>query len=211
MNDSGLAAPLLEAGLKLKDSIAASLGDIRVVGIIVTWKSDGFMVSFSFTKKIPPKEVVLEIDDDAPRIRQITSITALGSVPLIPELTPPPITELVIPCANRGQTTKTELTGPKSSQVTVKSGVGGFVYLPEHPIGQKRKGTSLLMSIKAAREKGEVRDAPDQPQRGFEADEFAWGVLRGMGYDAAKDKAPTPAESVQSNRERFGIGSNLKK
>ena len=95
----------------------------------------------------------------------------------------------------------------------MKSGVGGFVYVPAETVGHKRKGVSLLMSIRAARDKGEIKDAPDQPTRAFEADDFAWGVLRGMGYDPSKDQQNIEANDTtkRSNRERYGIGANIHK
>ena len=174
------------------------------------------MVSFSFKKTVAPKDVIPPLEDDKPKPRQITSISSLGSVPLIPDVQTLPAKpeELVIPCSGlieKNAVMQTTTLGDKSAPVKIASSVGGFVYLPESLPDRKRKGTSLLMSIRAARSKGEVHDAPDQQSRGYEADEFAWGVLRGMGYNGPTDQGKSEEVVKASNRERYGIGANITK
>ena len=177
------------------------------------------MVSFSFKKKVEVKEVVecLESEDDKPRVRQITSISNEGSVPLVPDTKPKlsvNIEELVIPC----QQLVPSATHPKpitlkTQPIIIPKGASGFVFVPDANLPAKRKQPSLLMSLKATRSEGQLVDAPDQPTRGHDAEDFAWGVLRGMGYKGSTDPQPPASSdpsSKTSNRQKFGIGSNLK-
>ena len=168
------------------------------------------MVSFSFKKKFEPKPVVVEIepDDNAPRTRVLTDFSQIVNAQPVQQTK---ADELVIPC-HTIVNTEPKPVSTRPAKINIKGGAGGFVYLPGESIGTKRKGTSLLMSIRAARQRGEVNDAPDQPKRAYEPEDFAWGVLRGMGYDPANDKSSPPADlPVKSNREKYGIGSNLSK
>jgi hypothetical protein len=70
----------------------------------------------------------------------------------------------------------------------------------------KKHSGSILMQIRAAKEKGLVQDAPEQNSRNFDPEEFGWALLRGMGYDSSKDTSPDSTKKVVGNQGRLGLG-----
>jgi hypothetical protein len=73
----------------------------------------------------------------------------------------------------------------------------------------KKKHMSILMQIKRARERGEIRDAPDQDTKTIDPEDFGWAVMRGMGYDPSTDESPDVTKSSVGNRSKLGIGVKL--
>lgn len=81
----------------------------------------------------------------------------------------------------------------------------------EELVPAKKGRSSILMQIMEARKRGEVQDAPLQPIRSLDANEFGWALLRGMGYDESKETAvdTKATETVVGNRAKLGIGVKL--
>lgn len=62
------------------------------------------------------------------------------------------------------------------------------------------------MQIRAARERGLVKDAPDAPLRSFDPDQFGWALLRGMGYQGSEEESADAPQPVAGNQGRLGLG-----
>ena len=171
------------------------------------------MVSFSLKKPNDKKPVIrVEAGDEQPRITQIRSISASGVVePTIEPIIIKGDEHVVIPCVRRYTVDEPRnQTNPVSPKRKAQTPTPGISIPSTQPPSDLPKKKSILMSIKEAKESGKIKDAPDVKKRAFDAEDFAWGVLRGMGFDDSKlneeEALPKPRPG---NHDRLGIGAAL--
>ena len=180
-------------------------------------------LSFSFAKTAAPKrspvqaQVVQELDIK----REILEVSAESGVITEPtklDVSADDHTHLIIPCKShyhrpeKIQSAEDHIHDSELQQMRDKPGLlpvsatqannGTF------PVPKKQR-TSILMQIREARARGEVKDAPDEAVHKYDAEEFAWGLLRGMGYDESKDTGPDVTKDVVGNRSKLGLGVKL--
>ena len=192
-------------------------------------------LSFSFSKAAPMKKPVIiqPVEKEPDQRREVVGISQKAGIVI--EKTQLDIDEeergnLVIPC-------KTLYSNPEKERLDLRN-VGhdglkamenqaGLISQPPGrasstntrgdldmqdstlPPPQKKRASSILMQIHAARKRGEIADAPNQEFRHIDPDEFGWALLRGMGYDEATDQSPDVTKTVTGNRTKLGIGVKL--
>ena len=160
------------------------------------------MVSFKLTKK--PNHVDHSITLDEPIYTAIKSVSASGAIqPQIEIIEINSKEELVIPCPTRYVSEPPADT--HESHTSMKTvGLKEFESVGE----LKKPKTSILMKIREARESGKLQDAPDIRKRSYDPEDFAWGMLRGMGFDEETIKDEAMQESTRStSHDKMGIGA----
>ena len=180
-------------------------------------------LSFSFAKTAAPKRAVVQaqVQEKVESKKEILEVSATEGIitePLTHDQASESESRLIIPCkSNYQRPEKIESTSehihdaelqelrdmPGLIPVSVSSKVD-----ESNPVPKKQR-TSILMQIRQARARGEIHDAPDEPAHKYDADEFAWGLLRGMGYDESKDTGPDVTKDVVGNRSKLGLGVKL--
>jgi hypothetical protein len=190
-------------------------------------------LSFSFAKTAAPKRQLVhaQVIESGDQKREILHVSeSAGIVTESPPQDAPGAegTTLVIPCKShytrpdrngqigenitnedlqRLRDTSGLLIYPKADSVTGEK--DGESSSRNDSLVRKKPRTSILAQIREARARGEVQDAPDEPNHKYDAEEFAWGLLRGMGYDESKDKGPDVTKDVVGNRSKLGLGVKL--
>jgi hypothetical protein len=190
-------------------------------------------ISFSLTKAPPPKrKIQIQGSDPAiPARQEVISVSATSGVEVEKchsEVNSTGGSDLVIPV--HSLYTKIPMEDTKAKQVDHgalvksqnKSGIiaggktgqpiqGDFAYLHRAEPPRKKQQGSILMQIRAAREKGLVIDAPDAPVRSLDPEKFGWALLRGMGYNGSEEEAADSSQPVVRNQGRLGLGVKLDK
>lgn len=179
-------------------------------------------LSFSFAKTAAPKRAVVpaQVVEKSESKREIVEVSASAGI----------VTEshksdqlaegeaqLIIPCKSHYiRPMKSESSGERihDAELQTLQDTPGLVSGSGDPTKvsnqkPKRPRTSILMQIREARARGEIRDAPEEAAHRYDADEFAWGLLRGMGYDESKDDGPDVTKDVVGNRSKLGLGVKL--
>jgi hypothetical protein len=187
-------------------------------------------LSFSFAKTAAPKRQVvqaqvIETGEQKREILEVSTSAGIVTEPSIQDSLANDGRPLVIPC--KSHYSRPERITPIGENITNddlhklqdtaglvvqprsdadKNEGGGNLDQGNVTVVQKKQRTSILAQIREARARGEIRDAPDEPNHLYNADEFAWGLLRGMGYDESKDSGPDVTKDVVGNRSKLGLG-----
>jgi hypothetical protein len=190
-------------------------------------------LSFSFAKSAAPKRTVIPLEppkEDADR-RQVIEIS--GEAGVVTEKSPEDIESesglpLIIPCRTSFVKVESEIISPGGfhdadfKRLENQAGIiTGQVVCHRRTDSHettsgvkpvKKQRMSILMQIREAKSRGEIKDAPDQEIRTYDPDDFGWAVLRGMGYDESKDEGlggRDVTKDVIGNRNKLGIGVKL--
>ena len=184
-------------------------------------------LSFSFTKTAAPKRTVVsaQVADNSEIKREVVAVshssgilTQSTAVDQEAQVDVP----LVIPCkSSYSRPSKNDSIKAESSneELSKLQNQPGLISKPKCDVvgmndesaqpNIKKARTSILMQIREARVRGEVRDAADELIHKYDADDFAWGLLRGMGYDETKDSGPDVTKDVIGNRSKLGLGVKM--
>ncbi len=190
-----------------------------------TEKKIPMKLSFSFAKTVPPKRpIVIQNEEKEPDTRrEVLEISTDAGVVVektAEDLEAERTQILVIPVksfrtAHKEVGTKPEALpdGALANKETVPGLIGGDIVAHSPKAGLqssedhgKKQKTSVLMRIHEARQAHAASDAPDQEKRSYDADDFGWALMRGMGYDPSKDTSPDVTKDVLGNRTRRGLG-----
>ena len=192
------------------------------------------MLSFSFSKTAAPKRrVTVGPTEPVPSRKEVLSVSS-GGVHVEKsqedlDTDGPKI--LVIPCRrlyDKPEITKSDLSEVGHDKFKTLESTSGIINASEPLLKKdepmaglveanaavscqppKKKHMSILMQIKRARERGEIRDAPDQDTKTLDPEDFGWAAMRGMGYDPSTDESPDVTKSTVGNRSKLGIGVQL--
>ena len=189
------------------------------------------MLSFSFSKKAAPKkDVPVQQETESKHVmREVEQVSEVSGIETRQEdVSTLNIgdSELVIPCRTiylkeekkslkdnvplRADLRKSEsrpgiIYGESGNELLTSASEFGHVgNVP------RKRPTSILMQIRAARMRGDISDAPDQVRRGLDPEKFGWAILKGMGYDPSSEEAQDLTKSLRGgNRAKLGIGMKI--